>query len=369
MRTRKDLAVLLLCGAVMAALSLAAWFKTQTPYSEAERRALDQFPALSVETLRDGSFMEEFESYTQDQFPLREQFRRLRAVTARGIFRQKDVNGLYLAQGHVSKLDYPLHENMISYAAERFTHIYETFLAGTEANAYLAVVPDKNYFLARQNGYPALDYDALLTQLGEETGERMQTIELFSLLSWEDYYRTDTHWRQECLRNVASELAAAMGASYSGEFTEVSLETPFYGVYSGQSALPLAPDTLTYLTNDTLEQARVKYLGDDGLWREGELYELASAQGRDPYDLFLSGTEALVTIENPLAQTDKELVIFRDSFASSLAPLLLEGYAKITLVDIRYIQSDFIGSFVQFNGQDVLFLYSTLLLNSSTALR
>ena len=37
-----------------------------------------------------------------------------------------------------------------------------------------------------------------------------------------------------------------------------------------------------------------------------------------------------------MVATDRELVIFRDSFASSLAPLLMEQYAKITLVDIRY---------------------------------
>ena len=30
-------------------------------------------------------------------------------------------------------------------------------------------------------------------------------------------------------------------------------------------------------------------------------------------------------LENPDAGTDKELVIFRDSFAASLAPLLLNG--------------------------------------------
>ena len=118
-----------------------------------------------------------------------------------------------------------------------------------------------------------------------------------------------------------------------------------------------------------LEAAKVQYLGDDGLWREGSIYELAEAEGKDPYDLFLSGAEALITIENPLAETDKELVIFRDSFGSSLTPLLLEGYAKITVVDIRYIQSDFIGAFLQFDEQDVLFLYSTMMLNSSTSLK
>ena len=96
---------------------------------------------------------------------------------------------------------------------------------------------------------------------------------------------------------------------------------------------------------------------------------MEKAYGKDPYELFLSGALSLITIENPNATTDKELVIFRDSFGSSIAPLLVEGYAKITLVDIRYISSDIVGNFVDFDNQDVLFLYSTLILNNSVTLK
>jgi len=96
---------------------------------------------------------------------------------------------------------------------------------------------------------------------------------------------------------------------------------------------------------------------------------MEKAYGKDPYEMFLSGTSALIEIENPNAKSDKELVIFRDSYASSIAPLLVEGYSRVTLVDIRYIQSSFLGNFVEFDNQDVLFLYSTSLINNSTSMR
>jgi len=70
-------------------------------------------------------------------------------------------------------------------------------------------------------------------------------------------------------------------------------------------------------------------------------------------------------ITNPNVNNGKELVIFRDSFGSSLTPLLLDGYSKVTLVDIRYIASDLIGDYITFDDQDVLFVYSTSVLNSS----
>ena len=84
--------------------------------------------------------------------------------------------------------------------------------------------------------------------------------------------------------------------------------------------------------------------------------------------MFLSGPLSLVTIENPKCISGKELIIFRDSFASSIAPLLAEGYTKITLADIRYLRSDFLDRFIAFKDQDVLFLYSTLVLNNSKSL-
>ena len=78
---------------------------------------------------------------------------------------------------------------------------------------------------------------------------------------------------------------------------------------------------------------------------------------------FLSGSLALVTITNPGASSDKELVLFRDSFGSSIAPLFVVAYKKITLIDIRYIHPDFLEQYMTFKDQDVLFLYSTLSLN------
>ena len=96
---------------------------------------------------------------------------------------------------------------------------------------------------------------------------------------------------------------------------------------------------------------------------------MSKLTSRDLYDVFLSGAASLLTIENPKAATDRELIVFRDSFGSSLVPLLVHDYKTVTLVDIRYIGSAFVGDKVDFHGQDVLFLYSTLVLNSSNSLK
>ena len=60
----------------------------------------------------------------------------------------------------------------------------------------------------------------------------------------------------------------------------------------------------------------------------GSIYNMEKKSGKDPYEIFLSGPRSLITIENPNCKSDNELVIFRDSFGSSIAPLLSEGLCQ-----------------------------------------
>ena len=101
--------------------------------------------------------------------------------------------------------------------------------------------------------------------------------------------------------------------------------------------------------------------------QEIPMYHMEKAVGRDSYEMYLSGSLSVITIENPHVTTDKELVIFRDSFGSSLAPLLVEGYQKITILDARYLNEAMIEKFVEFDTQDVLFIHSTGVINNETA--
>ena len=62
-------------------------------------------------------------------------------------------------------------------------------------------------------------------------------------------------------------------------------------------------------------------------------------------------------------------MVFRDSFGSALVPYLVGAYSEITVVDTRYMNPSLLSEYVDFEGCDVLFLYSTLLLNDSYTLK
>ena len=354
-----------LAAAVWLCLAVLSWVYPARAESLTERRALAQKPGLTLGSVLDGSFMAKFETGAQDQFPFREGFRTVKAAASYGLFRQGDNNGIYLSQGHAAKLEYPYQESAGDRAVQLFRTVYETYFAGKGGKAVFAVVPDKGYYLAFPGGYPAMDYDALFAKMKDQ--DWAEYVDLTGSLEGSDYYRTDTHWRQERLPDTAALLCQAMGAEVPRErdFRAVALEEPFYGVYYGQAALPMEPDTLYVLESDLLEDCRVY---DHETGTVTGVYNRDTGS-RDLYDVFLSGAKALLTIENPRASTDRELILFRDSFGSSLAPLLVQGYAKVTLVDIRYVNPGLLGEFLEFDGQDVLFLYSTLVLNNSAAIK
>lgn len=362
---RSQIASIIIMSVLLFGLAVYSWLKPQDDFSYSERRHLSKRPELTIQNLLAGgnnSFMKQFEDYAADQFPFREAYRTVYSVTSLYGLAEKEINDIYLKSGHAVKIEYPLNQESVDWALERFSEIQEKYLE--KSRVYVCIIPDKNYFLADVSGHPALDYEDLFSAMQEGTKEYAAWVDLTGLLEIKNYYYTDTHWRQESLKEIASYLCGQMGAEAYAEYETVTTDIPFYGVYYGQAALPLAPDTLSYLTNQTMEGLQISCL-DSGKPEEIPLYDMEKAVGKDGYEMFLGGSRSLIILENPNAADDRELVVFRDSFASSLAPLLTCGYQKVTLVDIRYISPSVLGNYVDFEDADVLFLYSTTLLNSA----
>ncbi|MBQ2890135.1 MAG: hypothetical protein IJE44_00640 [Clostridia bacterium] len=363
----KDIISVVIFAILVGAISLSCFLKKDDEYSESERRPLAQMTEVSAQTIFSGEFMKNFEEYSADQFPKRDVFRGIKAVFVNNVLNQMDNNGLYFKNGHISKIEYPENEKMMSHSAEIFNKIYDKYIDGKDMKIYLSIIPDKNYFFGKDYGYLSIDYDKFTDYFKKEM-PYAKYIDVAPLLDIDDYYKTDSHWKQEEITDVSEYILKEMGTVIKTDYKVNEIEKPFYGVYKGQSALSVKGDTVKYLTNPALDSAIVNYY-DTGAPKTGEMYNMEKAEGKDSYEMFLSGSTPLVTIEHPENKNGKELIIFRDSFGSSLAPLLSLGYEKTTVVDIRYVGSDFLGNLIDFGSQDVLFIYSAVMLNNSSGLR
>lgn len=336
-------------------------FKEDTLISTSERRKLEQLPEVTAKTLFDGTYFKKLDSYTTDQFIYRDLFREIKVSAELKMFMKSDYNNLYEYEGYVINELYPLSENSVKYMVRKINEIYAKYLNESN-NVYFTIVPDKNYFV--NDGNLKLDY-AKMEELMKENLSQMEYITIWDTLSLSDYYKTDTHWKQENLVKVADKILNAMGISMNTEFTQKEV-TEFNGVYSGQFPVTKEQDTLYVLTNDVLDNMVV--YNHETKATTG-VYNMEKVDALDKYDIYLSGAVSLLEVTNPSGTNSKELVVFRDSFGSSLIPLLCGEYSKVWVVDTRYISPKILGEYIDFEGKDVLFMYSTLVVNESTGLK
>ena len=335
--------------------------------SEAERRPLAEVPQPRAQTVLSGAYFSGLSAYVTDHFPAREFWRALKAGWQLDVMRETENNGLLLSDGYIVKPEKEISDESFDYAAARLGAVYDRYLSQSDCRVYAALVPDKGCFLAA-SGYPAVSLSAAQSRFAACLPEA-RFVSLADTLTLSDYYRTDSHWRQEALLPVAGKLLAAMDAP--GDLPEAgalvrNTYAPFSGVYAGQLALPQPPETLVYLTGGALDTLTATDLVTRA---PVPVYDPDGCDPRDPYTLFVGGSRALLRIENPASGSDRELIVFRDSFGSALAPLLACGYRAVTLADTRYIAPEAMSRYLRFQDCDVLFLYSFTLLNHSQGLR
>lgn len=334
--------------------------------SESERRYYEQIPELSVQTVMDGSYMKKLENYLLDQFVGRDIFRIVKTELETSLFGKTDANNYVKKDGYLFELDNTWSRESLSRTAKSFAKLQKEWFA--DANVYYAVIPDKASFLPVKE-YPIAENAFILKQLQEHLTDATY-IDLFPYLSLEDYYKTDLHWKQESIVDVAEALLVEMGrseSSISEAYTENLITTEFYGGYAGASAFRVEPDELIGLTNTTIENA-VVYDFETG--KECAVYAPEKVDGSDPYDYYLWGARALLSVKNPACENGKKLLLFRDSFGSSITPLLISTYEEITLVDLRYVTAAYLKQLLDFEVyDDVLILYSQNILRQSESLK
>ena len=262
-----------------------------------------------------------------DNFYQRETFRKLKTSVELDIFKKQDVNKIYKYNDFLVEQIYPLDEKSITNLTNKINYIKDNYLNETN-KIYYSIIPDKNYFINKNN--LKLDYDKL-QQIMKDRLSSLNYINIFPLLTLEDYYKTDTHWKQESLEKVANYFSGKMNFATSSY--DVKTLDEFKGVYYYQLPVKTEKDYIKILTNDVISNS---YVYNYETSKKESVYNLNKLSSLDKYDVYLSGAVSLIDIVNENSTSSKELIVFRDSYGSSLIPLFINGYKKITVVDTRY---------------------------------
>lgn len=326
-------------------------------FSELENRYLAKPPALSVENLETGKFMEDAEDYVNDHIIGRDFWVALKAWSERLSGKQEN-NGVYFGKEDtlLNRLDEPDPNVLQEYAG-----YVNALVDNVDVPVYFGIIPSSSEIWSDRlpKGAPTADEKAIIDTLYDTV--QTYTIDLYSALEEhkdeEIYYRTDHHWTSLGAYYGYTALMEAMGMEPIplDESAKVTVSDSFYGtIFSSSGVRWVAPDHIDrYISGDGLKVT--SYF--DSTPTEGSLYVDSYLSKKDKYSSFLGGNQPLCVIQTQHTDAPKVLVI-RDSYTDSLAPFLTQNFSEIHLFDPR-MNLNSVKAYVEENQIDqVVVLYS-----------
>ena len=350
------------------------FFVPNKAYSDEENRSLKQFPQVKAGTLADGSFFKDFESYYSDQFLMRNVWIRLKFYT-QYIAGKREFSDVYVGTG-----DYLLTAptepdrdaiNATLNSVNAFSDAYP------DVNMYTIIVPDAAAVMKEKLpiGAPVNDQLAEIDAFVKALDPHIQSVDAaFALRNaykngkrGDLYYHTDHHWTSEGALTVFNTAAQTLGVDNSGvAYIPHTVTEDFKGTLSSRSGDMRSSDVINvYEAIGTGSIYTVNY-PDEGV-KTRSMFNKEMLDKKDKYTVFFGGNHALVEIETT-AETGRNLLIFKDSYANSFVQFLTPYFDRIVLVDPRYYYDDIGVAMNTYAVTDVLYLYSADILFSDTAL-
>lgn len=253
-----------------------------------------------------------------------------------------------------------LRESGVELTAKKIERLANEY---SQNKVFYSVIPSKSYFINDSLKNP-FDYEKMLGILKNNI-TKAEYIDVFDTLSLTDYYLTDPHFKQDKIGNLISTLGSKLGFNIDiSKNTPVKVEN-FIGQHKAKVS-DIKPEEMYYLTNSHIDNATVENIMGDPF---NKVYNVDKLSTDSPYDLFLSGPSPITRIKNPNVEEGKRLIVFNDSYSCTVAPMLIENYNEIVLIDLRYVASSLIKNYVEIGNSDILFLYNEQIVNNGEMLK
>ena len=344
-----------------------------TGFSEKENRILASRPALKLDQIISGGYEKQFETYENDQFPLRDMWITLKATTDR-LMGKVEENGVYLGKnGYLmeafnapSQTQYDATVNAMTSFAQKHSDLKQyALIAPNSVNILKSNLPA---FAPADDQNPWIDkLKDSLTSTGVTFIDIRDT---FTDHKAEDlYYHTDHHWTTLGAYYAYLQAAAVMGIDTSSDsYDKAPVSQTFKGTLSAKSGfrsgetdeldvfLPNGDNTLSSVVNYVDEQKK-----------SASFYDTSKLNTRDKYALFFGGNHAQIKISTP-TESNNTLLVLKDSYANSFVPFLAQHYRKIIMIDPRYYYGDLEQLLQVENVQEVLYLYNANTFFADTSL-
>ncbi len=335
-------------------------FTKDKTYSESENRMLASRPTATFSNVVSGDFAQEVEDYVSDQFVLRDAWISLNVHMnlALGI---RESNGVYIGKKNYlfeiaeTPNQAAIDDNLAAIAAFGSNH--------SKLNTVMTLVPNSIYILNQllPDNAPVRDQSADIAYAEDAVGDEVDFINLVETMEEHKeeyiYYKSDHHWTTLGAKYAFEALCEPLGIEDPDtDYKVYPVTHDFSGTLASTSGYTSSKDTIDiYVPENTDTQYVVNYVDDDT--KSASLYNSGALDTKDKYEVFLGGNYARVDITSS-ADTGKNLLLFKDSYANCLIPFLTPYYENIIVLDARY-STDNVKSVIKDNAiTDVLILYN-----------
>ena len=330
-------------------------------YSETENRILASRPQLTWESVLDGTYMEDYETYVTDQFIARDAWVELK-TRSDILLQKKAINGVYLG-----KEDYLIEQHLPGEISKEDVEKKIRLLAGLveKYDAEVMLVPTADNILSDKLPPFAQYYDqkAFLSQVAEAVGDNL--INVYDALKEHNeeyiYYRTDHHWTTLGAYYGYQEWKHQAGRPSVVRFHPEEMETvtdAFLGTLHSKLNLEWETDSIQILPETKL---RVPTLIYDYTTKTFTYYEDKYLSTKNKYGYFLDDNHPFIEIKTGYT-TGRSLVIIKNSYANCMIPMLANHYDRIYAIDLRYYNgklADLVDPYMNENT-DMLILYDCI---------
>lgn len=308
----------LLCAFVLI-ISLGYLALPDREFSSLEKRYLTQAPELAVQSVLDGDWSDSVEDFLADQMPGRDFFVGLNAYCEKILGLQK-AKTIWTLNGKLVRCPVVPQPGML----EKNIAAVNQFAQKLDIPVSLSLIPSCGFSL----GAPEYQDDELINEIYEKAN--LETIDLRETYRGrpELFYSTDHHWTSTGAFDAYKTLMEAWGKQPETDYTVERFEH-FRGANFAASCLWLTPEeALEMWTGPASIEVKIEDKTHEGVFYRERLEDY------DPYMVFLDGNHPVVNLHNP--KGNGNILLIRDSFASSLAGFLAQNYENVTLVDLRY---------------------------------
>ncbi len=324
-------------------LPLITLFSKKEKFSELENRSLKETPHFSFSDWFDKSFMNDFESFVSDHFVGRVKWIKVKINTELTLGKN-EINGIYVTDKRLmEKIPQPDYEKIDAstaainkFASSVNVPVY-TMIAPTSAGIYSEILPENA---------PQLNQKELIGYINNKFDTGISVIDVYDFLyAMKDdyiYYRTDHHWTSfgaYCAYSVAIQKLGFNSIAYS-KFNIEHASSEFYGTYFSKTLYDkINPDTIDIYTYNEGSSV-ISCTENDGVSSQHykDIYFRQYLDKKDKYSMYLGTNISEVKINTNL-ESDKKILIFKDSYANSFIPFLTQHYNEIEVLDMRFINN------------------------------